>query len=139
MPQVVVTVPLSHAQTMTLLLQAAESLQHQVVRFDAERGRFETRADFSLGTLSTFRIHAEATEQAPDRTLLRLRIATGFRLTPWTGYGESERVGWQLIGKMQQLLDPERYRREEDADVPAVERAETRPLEPEREQPDRHG
>ena len=130
MPQIVATVPLSHAQTMTLLLQAAESLQHQVVRFDAERGHFETRADFSLGALSTFRVHAEAIEQAPDRTLLRLRIGTGFRLTPWTGIGDCEHVGWQLIGKMQQILDPERYRRAGDA--PPVERTEVRPLEPER-------
>ena len=123
---IVVTVPLSHAQTMSLLLQAAESLQHQVVRFDAERGHCETRADFSLGNLSTFRILADAVEQAPDRTLLRVKVATGFRLTPWTGVGERERVGWQLIGRMQQILEPERYRSAADADLPTGEADEPR-------------
>lgn len=113
--EVAVTVPLPQRQTITLLLQAAEALQHQVVHFDEHGGRAEISVDFSFRSLATFRVHAEAEGMSPDATRLRLLIDPAFKLGGWTGVGQSERVGWQLIGKMQQILDPERYERLEDA------------------------
>jgi hypothetical protein len=117
--EITVAVPLSQQQTMTLLLQAAESLQHQIVEFDAHLGQAVMRVDFSLRALSTFRVHAETSAQSADETDLRLIVQPGFKLGMFTGVGQSERVGWQLIGKMQEILDPVRYRQLEDEVAPS--------------------
>lgn len=117
--EIVVTVPLAHDQAMALLLRAAQSLQHRVIAFDAEHNRAEMRADFSLLALSTFRISAEATAVGDSETRLRLVVRPGFKLIGFTGTGQSERIGWQLIGTMEQLLDPARYDALEDAVVPS--------------------
>jgi hypothetical protein len=114
-----VHVPLSFDQTMTLLLQAAEALQHQVVHFDAQLGAAVIRADFSLRALSTFNVHAEARPLSTDETLLRLSVSPGFKLGAFTGIGQSQRIGWQLVGKMQQIVDPGRYRELEDEVLPS--------------------
>ena len=113
-----VVVPLSREQTLTLLLQAAEALQHRVVQFGAEQGRAEIHADFSLRALSTFRVHAEAWAEADSETRLRLAISPSFKLGVFTGVGQSEHVGWQLIGKMQEIMDPRRYEALEDEVTP---------------------
>ena len=120
--EIAFTVPLPPEEAMALLLRAAEALQHHVVRADVTRGVFELHDDFSLRALSTFRIHAQAQEMAAGQTSMRLRIRPAFRLTPWAGYGQSERVGWRLVGKMQEILDPKRYRRLADADLPSPAR-----------------
>lgn len=123
-----VRVPLSHEQTMTLLLQAAEMLQHRVVRFDVHAGSAEMQVDFSLRALSTFRVHAEAVEESPLETRLRLLVRPAFKLSGFTGAGQSQRIGWQLIGKMQEIIDPARYRALEDEVLPsAIERARRAP------------
>jgi len=117
--EIIVFVPLAQDQAITLLLQAAEALQHQVVTFDIGLGRAEIHADFSLRALATFRIHAQATRHEPARTRLQLKVRPASRLSPWTGTGQSERVAWQLVGKMQEITDPTRYRRLEDDVVPS--------------------
>lgn len=126
-----VLVPLSRGQTLTLLLQAAEALQHRVVRFDAHEGEAEMQVDFSLRALSTFRVHAEAAEQTPAETRLRLLVRPAFKLSGFTGAGQSQRIGWRLIGKMQEIFDPVRYRALEDAVLPSKgEQARRRPKPP---------
>lgn len=121
--EIEVSVPLSREQTMALLLQAAEALQHRVVRFDAYGGAAELQVDFSLRALSTFRVHATAVEQSPAETRLRVLVRPAFKLGGFTGVGQSQRIGWQLIGKMQEIMDPARYRELEDEVLPsAVER-----------------
>ncbi len=117
--EISVVVPLAHAQTVELLLEAAEALQHRVVRFDAEEGRALLNVDFSLRALSTFRVHAEARALPSGETLLRLEVRPAFKLGGFTGAGQSERIGWRLVGKMQEILDPERYRRLEDEVMPS--------------------
>jgi hypothetical protein len=106
---IVVFVPLAPSETMTLLMSAAAALQHRVVAHDLVAGECEIHADFSLRALATFHVHAHATLGDDGRTRLHLRIRPGHRIVPWTGVGQSERTGWELVGKMQQLLDPERY------------------------------
>jgi len=117
--EIVAVVPLSHVQTMSLLLQAAEALQHQVVRFDAEQGNAMILVDFTLRALATFRVQAEARALSPDETQLRLIVRPAFRLAIFTGVGQSEHVGWELIGRMQQILNPTRYRELEDEVLPS--------------------
>ena len=117
--EIVVSVPLGRRETITLLLQAAEALQHQVVRFDTDQGSAELRVDFSLRAMATFRVHAEAREVASGETTLRLLLRPASRLSPWTGFGQSERIGWRLIGKMQEIMDPSRYRQLEDDVLPS--------------------
>ena len=112
-------VPLTPAQTMSLLLQAAEVLQHRVLDFQAERGTAVLHVDFSLRALSTFRIQSEARSHAESETHLRLVVRPAFKLALWTGVGQSQRVGWQLVGKMQEILDPTRYRQLEDEVLPS--------------------
>ena len=120
--EIVVHVPLSHAQALTLLLQAAEALQHRVVRFDAGEGRAEIHVDFSLRALSTFLVHASAHVVGPDETRLHLGVRPSFKLGFFTGAGQSQRVAWQLVGKMQQILDPVRYKSLEDEVIPSRRR-----------------
>jgi hypothetical protein len=129
--EIVVLVPLPHDQTMALLLQAAEVLQHRVVRFEAEHGTAEIHVDFSLRALSTFRVHAESRVQTEDDTELRLVINPSFKLGVFTGVGQSERVGWELIGKMQEIMDPKRYDALEDEVMPSRRRRPVR-IEPRR-------
>ncbi|MGH2584590.1 MAG: hypothetical protein ACRDJE_06720 [Dehalococcoidia bacterium] len=117
--EIVAVVPLSHTQTMSLLLQAAEALQHQVVRFDADQGDAMILVDFTLRALATFRVQAEAQVLSTDETRLRLIVRPAFRLTIFTGVGQSERIGWELIGRMQQILNPTRYRELEDEVLPS--------------------
>ena len=124
--EIVVVVPLSYEQTMALLLQAAEALQHRVVQFEVERGTAVIHADFSLRALSTFRVHAEARPQTETDTELRLAIGPGFKLGAFTGVGQSERVGWKLIGKMQEIMDPKRYDALEDEVMPSRRRQPVR-------------
>ena len=116
--EVVVVVPLPHHPTMALLLQAAEALQHRVVTFDAEHGVAEIRVDFSLGALSTFTVHAEGSAHGESDTRLRLVVRPGFRLGFFTGVGQSERIAWQLIGKMQHIMNPKQYEALEDDVLP---------------------
>ena len=112
-------VPMANTQTMALLLRAAEALQHRVIDVQAEQGTAVIHADFSLRALSTFHIHAEARPHAEGETHLRLVVRPGFKLALWTGVGQSQRVGWQLVGKMQEILDPTRYRQLEDEVLPS--------------------
>jgi hypothetical protein len=105
-----VTVPLSAAQTMALLLRAAEALRHYVVAFDPLRNRAEINVDFDFRSFATYRIEAAAAERCATETALRLVIRPKSRLTPWTGFRQSHRIGWRLVGKMEEILDPERYR-----------------------------
>jgi hypothetical protein len=117
--EIVVTVPLTPEQTMTLLRRAAEALHHSVVRFDAEAHRCDIRVDFDFRSFATFSVHAEATARSATETELRLETRPGARLTPWTGFNQSPRVGWRIIGKMQELLDPQRYRNLKDRVLPS--------------------
>ncbi len=117
--EIVLSVPLTPRGTITLLLQAAEALQHQLVHFDADGGRAELRADFSLQAMSTFRVHAEARAAGSEETVLRLLVRPAFRLGLWTGAGQSQRIAWRLIGKMQEIMDPARYRQLEDDVLPS--------------------
>jgi hypothetical protein len=119
MADIVVVVPLTPDQTMTLLLQAAEALQHQVVQFDAVTRRSEIHVDFDFRAFATFRVHAQASAHSATETELRLQTRAGSRLMPWTGFRQSHRVGWRIVGKMQEILDPERYRALEDDVVPS--------------------
>jgi hypothetical protein len=121
--EVVVVVPLTREQTMALLLQAAEALQHRVVRFEADVGTADIRVDFSLSALSTFRVHAEARALSEGETELRLVISPSFKLGVLTGVGQSERVGWEIIGKMQAIMDPMRYDALEDEVMPSRRRS----------------
>jgi hypothetical protein len=107
--KVVVVVPLPAERTMALLVQAATALHHQVLSVDAAQRRAEIGVDFDFRSFATFRILAEAVERSESETTLRLAIRPGSRLTPWTGFRQSQRVGWRLVGKMQEILDPERY------------------------------
>ena len=116
--EIEVVVPLPREQTLTLLLQAAEALQHRVVQFGAEQGRAEIHVDFSLRALSTFRVHAEARPHGDSETQLRLAVSPSFKLGVFTGVGQSQHVGWQLIGKMQEIMDPQRYEALEDEVLP---------------------
>ena len=125
--EVVVVVPLPHHPTMALLLQAAEALQHRVVTFDAEHGVAEIRVDFSLGALSTFAVHAEAQAQGEGETRLRLVVRPSFRLGFFTGVGQSERVAWQLVGKMQHIMNPKQYEALEDDVLPSRRALPPRP------------
>jgi hypothetical protein len=120
---IVVRVPLPPDAALALLLRAAETLQHQVVHADVAQGRAELRADFSLRAMSTFHVHAEAAPLEGGATRLSLRVRSGFKLLAWTGVGQSERIGWRLIGKMQELYDPERYQALEDAPESDAEHA----------------
>jgi hypothetical protein len=45
-------------------------------------------------------------------------VRPGFKLLPWTGVGQSESVAWQIIGKMEELHDPERYKHLASAEPP---------------------
>ena len=119
--EVVVSVPLSHHQTMSLLLQAAEALQHRVVTFDAEHGDADIHVDFSLSSLATFHVHAEGRALGESETRLRLVVRPRFRLAFFTGVGESERIAWALVGKMQQILNPKQYEALEDEVLPSHE------------------
>src|SRR5262249_41778043 len=107
--EIVVFVPLAPPDTVRLLVSAAEALQHRVVAHDIVAGRCEIHAPFQLRAPATFHVHAHATASDDGRTRLHLRIRPGYRLTPWTGIGQSERMGWELVGRMQQILDPDRY------------------------------
>jgi hypothetical protein len=116
--EIEVVVPLPRDQALTLLLQAAETLQHRVVHFEAAEGRAEIHVDFSLRALSTFRVHAEAHAHGNSETRLRLTVSPSFKLGIFTGVGQSQHVGWQLVGKMQEIMDPERYEALEDNVLP---------------------
>ena len=107
---ITVQVPLPPDQAMSLFLAAAEALHHQIVSYDVERRVSRIWVDFRFGSLSTFGMTAHAEEGEPGGTRLHLLVRPAFRLTPWTGVNQSEHVAWQLVGKMQELHDPARYR-----------------------------
>lgn len=109
--RVSVRVPLSPPETLALLQRAARSLRHVVRTVDVAAGRCDVQVDFRLRTLSTFRVRASTVDLGVGVTRLTMEIWPTFKLTPWTGIGQSELIGWELVGEMQRLLDPERYQR----------------------------
>lgn len=109
------TVPLPPETTLALFRRASEALQHHIRAYDLEAGRCSVTADFSLRALAAFRLEAQVIPAGAGTTLTIVSRA-GQRLIPWTGSGQSQRIAWQIVGKMQELLDPDRYRRLEDAD-----------------------
>lgn len=116
--EVAVVVPLDQAATLDLLGRAAAALDHPFTLTAAAAGAAEIRIDITFRTLSTFRVSARATSLPDGFTALRLTVRPDLKLLGFTGAGQSERAAWQIVGKMQELLDPERYRRLRDGRVP---------------------
>src|SRR5215213_7882899 len=107
--RVTVLVPLPCTETMQLLHRAADALQISVVRFDGELGHADLHVDFQLRALSTFRVRVHAQAVGEHETELHFTVTASLRLGGFSGVGQSERIAWEIVGKMQQLLDPVRY------------------------------
>jgi hypothetical protein len=116
--EVAVVVPLDQAATLDLLGRAAAALDHQFTLTDITTGTAEIRIDITFRTLSTFRVSALTTGLPDGFTALRLTVRPDLKLIGFTGAGQSERAAWQIVGKMQELLDPERYNRLRDGKEP---------------------
>lgn len=137
--RVSVRVPLPPGETLALLQRAALSLRHVVREVDLAAGRCELQVDFTLRSFATFRVRAAASDAGEGATQLTLAIRPTFKLTPWTGIGQSEQIGWELVGEMQRLLDPERYRRLGSGQQPPAASSQDRLLQPQRQHGERNG
>lgn len=107
---ITVRVPLPPDQALSLFLAAAEALNHQIVSYDPARRVCSVHADFRFGSLATFGMTAHAEEGEPGGSRLQMLVRPAFRLTPWTGVNQSEHIAWEMVGKMQELQDPARYK-----------------------------